>query len=218
MERDAPSDPDNSNIEERQQPKQKNKGKAPRSQLKRRYTLEPGEVAEEILLTEAKDGEEGFSESIFAKVRTAEEFISSATTHSVIWCNAIRSLITSIIAYQDQNHDSQRKALENRERVVSLTQQLKEKNQLLQTARSNEDRLRESRIVYRTRNVRFKESLLELQTENEDLKAQLRTRNNPNEDPNSDPDDSDLEERPARRPNPSRRYTTPLSGLSGTRS
>lgn len=41
-------------------------------------------VAEEIVLTEAEDGIEGIQEFMFAKVRTAKEFIFSTTEHPFI--------------------------------------------------------------------------------------------------------------------------------------
>ena len=139
------SDPDDSDAEENPRPK----GKRPEPRPKRRYTIEPGDVAEEILLTETQDGEEAPVESIFAKVQNAGEFIASATSHPEIWCNAVRNLVTSLVAYQETNHEFHRDLLSSRERVAALSQQLKESNQVLQSARASEERLRESRTTNR---------------------------------------------------------------------
>ena len=200
------SDPSDSDVENRG-----SKGKQPEPQPRRRYTLEPGDLNEEIILTETQDEEEGPNEAIFAKVQNAAEFIASAIDHPEIWCNAIRSMATTLIAYREENHDYQRGLLSSRERVAALTQQLKEKQKQLQTAQGNEERLRESRTTYRTRSTKLKEDNAELQAEVENLRAQLRVLGDPEGDP-SEPDDSDVERdsRPNRRGPPLRRATDPV--------
>ena len=203
------SDPGDSDMEEGHQPK----GKRPEPRPKRRYTLEPGDLADEIILTETQDGEEGPDESIFAKVQNAAEFVASATEYPEIWCNAVRNLTTGIITYQESNHELQRNLLASKAQVVALAQQLKEKHQQLQKALGNEERLRESRTTYRTRSTKLKENNAELQAEAESLRAQLRALEDPEGDPNSDPDDSDVEKdsRPKRRDPPQRRSAAPVS-------
>ena len=210
-EEDSPSDPNDSDME---RDLGILKGKQPRAH--RRYTLEPGDIADEVLVTEIQDGEEEPQEAIFAKVRTAGEFIDSATAHPEIWCNAIRNMMTGLLAHQETNEGHHRDLIASRERVASLKQQLKESNQQLQAALGNEERLRESRTTYRTRNGKLKEEITELRIEMEDLRARLRTLQDPEGDP-SDPDDSDLEGERRRRPTPNRRVTAP-SASSGRHS
>ncbi len=116
-------------------------------------------------------------------------------------------MITSMIAYQEQNHELNRDSLKSKERVASFTQQLKEKNASLLASQSNEERLRESQTTYRTRNEKLKEEVRELRSENESLKVQLLAAGGM--DPGSDdPDDSDRED-PPRRPDLRRRATAP---------
>lgn len=209
---DNEMNPNDSDLEENQQAKELRQArKEKRSQhqsTRRRYTIEPGDVDDEILLTEVEDGAEEPNESIFAKVQNAQEFIASATAHPEIWCNAVRSMITSMIAYQEQNHELHRDDLRSKERVAALSQQLKEKNTSLLNAQSNEQRLRESRTIYRNRNDKLKDEVHDLRTENENLKAQLRVANPTDPESDPDPDDSDREG-PPRRPNPLRRATAP---------
>ena len=209
------SEPDDSDTEANLRAK----GKQPESRAHRRYTLEPGDRAEEFLITETQDGEEEPNETIFAKVQNAGEFIASATSHPEVWCNAIRNIVTGLVAYQETNHEFHRDLLSARERVASLSQQLKEKNRALQAAQANEERLRESRTTYRTRCTKLKEDVAELQIEAENLRAQLRTIEGQDGDPNSDPEDSDLggDPHPRRRPGPQRRVTAPSSGHQSRR-
>ena len=209
----TPSDPEDSDMEEHSEPRGRGKGKQSERLSNRRYTLEPGEVDEEILLTETQDGEEEPNESIFAKVQNATELIASVSTHPEIWSNAIRTMMTSLIAYQETNHEYHGDLLSTRQRSAALSQQLKEKSQQHRAAAENEERLRESRNVYRARSTKLKEDTAELRQEVEDLRAQLRTLDDPNEDPNSDPDDSDRgdDQHPRRRPFPQRRATAPSS-------
>ncbi len=181
----------------------------------RRYTIEPGDLQDELLLTEVEDGAEEANESIFAKIQNSQEFIASVTQHPDIWCNAVRNMVTGMIAYQEQNNELHRDYLKSKERVVSLSQQLKEKNTSLLSAQSNEARLRESRTTYRTRNEKLKDDVQELRIENENLKIQLQGVGGM--DPGSDdPDDSDREG-PARRPDIRRRVTAPAPAPSGSR-
>ena len=209
--------PEDSDLEDNSH--RKGKGKKPEPRPHRRFTLEPGDVEDEIWLTETQDGEEEPQESIFAKVQNAQEFIASAAAHPETWCNAVRNMMTTLIAYREQTYEQQRSALTSKERVASLTQQLKEKNQQLQATSGNEERLRESRNTYRARSTKLKEEVSDLQIEAENLRAQVRALGDPNGDPNSDPDDSDMEgdSRPKRRPPPQRRATAPSSGLPSRR-
>ncbi len=216
------TNPDDSDIEEddrarelRQARKDKQpRDKQPRTQTsRRRYTLEPGDLEDELLITEVEDGAEEPNESIFAKVHNVQEFAQSATAFPEIWCNAVRNMVTTMIAYQEQNHEFSRDALKSKERVASLTQQLKEKNASLTAAHNNEQRLRESRTIYRTRNEKLKESVYELQTENADLKTQLLAAGAGDPDSDPDPEDSDCEG-PLRRPHAHRRATAPPASQS----
>ena len=106
------------------------------------------------------------------------------------------------MAHQEISHENYRGLLISRERVASLTQQLKESEELLKFAQATEERLRESRITYCIRSTKLKEEVVELQVEAEDLRAQIRTLQESTGHP-SDPDDSDLEGEP----NPRRRFT-----------
>ena len=205
----TPSDPDDSDDEPAPS---SSKGKAPEPRAHRRYTLEPGEAPEEIYITEEQDGEEAPQESIFARVRTVEGFTDSVNTHPEIWINTIRKVMTTLTAYQEASYEATQNLISNKERIASLTQQLKEKDQSLLTSRANEERLRVSRTTYRARSAKLREDVSELQAEADNLRMQLRTLEGqpPDGDPNSDPDDSDREgERPLRPP-PPRRATAPL--------
>ena len=214
-EHEQSSDPDDSDVEENRRLQQARKEKQRQMgppETKRRYTIEPGDLQDELLLTEVDEatGDSGeANESIFAKVQNAQEFIDSATAHPEVWCNAVRNLVTGIIAYQEQNQESNRALLDSRERTASYKQQLKEKNTTLANTRENEERLRESRNTYRGRNEKSKEEVRKLQAENEKLKTQLRSAAAADLESEPDPDDSDRENN--RRPNPHRRATAPLS-------
>lgn len=203
------TDPDDSDMEDNSEELRRARAEKQKQPLhNRRYTIEPGDVEDELLVTELEDGAEEQQESIFAKIQNTQDFIASTTAHPEIWCNAVRSLVTSTIAYQEQNHEFNRDILKGKERVASLSQQLKEKDVQLRITQSNEDRLRESRNTYRSRNEKSKDEVQELRMENEDLKTRLRSAGqfDPPSDP--DPDDSDREG-PSRRPDYRRRATAP---------
>lgn len=190
---------DNDHVEELRNARNQKRAESPRR--KRRYTIEPGATEDELLLTENDEG----VDTIFATVQNAQDFVDSATAHPEAWCNAVRSMVTSMIAYQEQNQESNHEAIKSKERVASLTQQLKEaKNQLL-NANQSEERLREGRTTYRNRNEKLKEESIKLSAEVQQLKLQLMAQG-PG-DPNSDPDDSDPDDAPRR----SRHSNAPIS-------
>lgn len=203
------SDPNDSDAEVDQRNDLLRARREKQPQAKRRYTIEPGYIEDEFYLNEVEDEDK---ESIFAKVQNAREFVDSATAHPEIWCNAVRNMATGMIAYQEQNQEANRALLESKERVVSFTQQLKEKNASLASSQANEERLRDSRNTYRGRNERLKEEVHKLNTENDKLKAQLRDAITTDPETDPDPDDSDRE---GRRPNVPRRSTAPSGSRHG---
>ena len=71
-------------------------------------------------------------------------------------------MVTAIVAHQEINNAYYRDLIAVRERVASLTQQLKESNQLLHNAQDTEKRLRASRITYWTRSIKLKEDAVKL--------------------------------------------------------
>ena len=73
------SDPNDSDTEARQQEKGKGKRTAEKSPVRktRRYTIEPGNEDEELLLTHFEGDPEDVG-NLFAKVRNAQEFADSA--------------------------------------------------------------------------------------------------------------------------------------------
>ena len=179
-------------------------------QAKRRYTIEQGEYEEDLLLTEIGADKEN---NIFAKVQNIHDFVASIGECPEQWCNAIRNLITTMIAYQETNTESRADLLLSRERVASLTQQLKEANAPRQATQENIERVRDARNTYRARYESLCDETSQLREEVQALKEQVRlSRNAQASDPyGEDPDDSDRDT--GNRPRNHRRSTAPPGNI-----
>ena len=210
------SDPDDSDVDPSDTRRGKQQQQASRN---RRFTIEPGDISDEFVLTQVEDGPEEPIESIFTKVQNAQEFVASASSHPELWCNAIRNMVTMTIASREQVNEYNDKLFETKERATSYKQQLKEKDQVVVNAQNKEVRIREARNIYRTRNVKQAEEIKELRAENENLKTQLRVLENDHPESDPDPDDSDQEgpPRPQRRHPAQKGVSASASGAQSAR-
>ena len=147
-------------------PSRASKGKEPmRRPRTRRFTIEPGEFEEEFVLTEPED-----QEGLFEKVQTVTSFIDSVTNHPEEWCNAIRTMATSIAAYQGQVAELTRNVHTAKQQSASLTQQLMEADN-----QEEIQRLRHLRQKYKDQAANKTEEVERLKAENVKLKEQIRT-------------------------------------------
>ena len=192
-------DPEDSDRE--RSSRKKGKGKESRDTKSRRYTIEPGEFEEEFVLSKDTDAEDEDGESLFEKVQTSERFLESVSQHPEEWCNAIRTMATSIAAYHEQISDLTQNVHSGKQHLASVTQQLKESSTMLRGQQEEVKRLRHLREKYRDLADDRAEEIFDLK---EELSAKATTEEDPKEMEYVDSDDD-------RRPKLTKRATAPVS-------
>lgn len=203
---------EDSDIEdlERPRPSKKKEKKPARDKSKsRRYTIEPGDFEDEFVLSkdaETTEEDAESSENLFEKIQTAAHFTESVSRHPEEWCNAIRTMATSISAYHDQISDLTNNVHSCKQQIASIAQQLKESTTTSNKQKEEIKRLRHLRDEYRETADYRAEEIFDLK---EQMSANLEAFN-----PGEVYVDSDDETH--QRPKPIRQNTAPAAAKTQT--
>ena len=149
-------------------PSDKREGKQREHAAVRRYTIEPGNVEGDVLLTDITQDE---ANAIHAVVSSSEDFMRSANASPEEWRNAIQNMIESVqvcrenlaVLQQDNDHLTKGTA-EARAKARAIADQLRDANARATKEEQSSARIRRLRDKYR-------EVAEDLHRENEQLKA-----------------------------------------------
>lgn len=189
---------------------EKRKGKQASS--RRRFTIEPGQAQDEVILTDVTEDE---ANSIHAIINTSEDFVSSATRSPEEWREGLKYMLENVRVCRDnlgvldqQNRDLSKELTESKAKSRALAGQLRDAN-----ARA----IKEERTSARIRRLRdkYRQESEDLRLENTQLKVAAAAAQQANPQDADDLEDSDVEVR--REQVRSRQPSThaPLSNLRG---
>lgn len=146
----------------------KNKGKQRARVAARRFTIEPGDLENEVLLTDITQDD---ANAVHAVIGSSEDFVSSALRSPEEWRDGLKNMIESVqicrenlATLQQQNQEATREVAEAQAKSRALTGQLRDAN--ARATKEEEDAARIRRL-----RDRYRSMAEDLYRENEQLKA-----------------------------------------------